>query len=287
MPEMDGVTLLEKHIARHHIPTVMVTSISMQESDQVLRALNLGAVDYIQKPSFQELAGMSELIREKIKIATHATFKKAGTKPAARAVAIPAGAADLSKIIAIGASTGGVQALEAVLTRLPEKIPPIVIVQHIPAVFSAAFARRLNDLCPFEVREAKDGDVLREGLVLIAPGGTQMSLVASGSTLQTRVTDAPPVNRHKPSVDVLFDSVAELLGPKAVGAILTGMGADGARGLLKMRQAGARTIAQNEETCVVFGMPREAIARGGAEKVCALDDVPGMLMQLLAARKAA
>jgi two-component system chemotaxis response regulator CheB len=189
-------------------------------------------------------------------------------------------------VIVIGSSTGGVQALEAVFTCLPAEIPPIVVVQHIPAVFSAALARRLNDLCPFEVKEAVDGDEVLRNRILIAPGGMQLKLVRGQGGLRVSVFDGPPVNRHKPSVDVMFDSVATLLGGQAVGVILTGMGADGAKGLLRMRKAGARTIAQDKDSCIVFGMPREAIALGAAEQVRALPEIPAAILSCLSRRKA-
>jgi two-component system chemotaxis response regulator CheB len=185
-------------------------------------------------------------------------------------------------LIAIGSSTGGTEALRNLLTQLTPDIPPIVIVQHIPPVFSKAFAERMNSLCPFEVKEAEDGDFVKPGRVLIAPGALQMEVISQRSGgLQVRITDSPPVNRHKPSVDVLFNSVADVVGKKAMGIILTGMGADGAKGLLKMRNAGSFTIAQDEETCVVFGMPREAIELGAAEQVAPLFLIPDLIHQQL------
>jgi two-component system chemotaxis response regulator CheB len=278
MPEMTGVELLKRYLPRHRIPTVMISSISMEESPMVLEALENGAVDYIQKPAFQNLAAQSPLIIEKVKEAAGARVKVT-SRPVSQAFREQKLRQDL--ILAIGSSTGGTEALREVLTQLPASIPPTLIVQHIPAVFSLAFANRMNELCPFEVKEAADGDEVRPGRVLIAPGGLQMKLIRQGAVLKVRVEDTAPVNRHKPSVDVLFDSVAAEIGKKALGVILTGMGSDGANGMLKMRQAGAHTVAQDEESCVVFGMPREAIARGAAEEVKSLRDIPQLLVRWL------
>ena len=284
MPEMDGVTLLKKYLPRYPIPTVMITSVSLEEGPKVFEALEHGAVDYIQKPSFDQLAAATPLIVEKIKMAAQVQMR---TKTQAGALPPATGALDESRLIAIGSSTGGTEALREVLTRLPAKIPPIVIVQHIPPVFSQAFAERLNSLCPFEVIEGRDGDDVIPGRVIIAPGGFQMHLVKSGHGLKVAVTDAPPVNRHKPSVDVMFDSVAAIVGRTAIGVILTGMGADGAKGMLKMKNAGCHTIAQDEASCVVFGMPREAIKLGGAVEVRSLLDIPVALQSVPKNRKAA
>ncbi len=291
MPEMDGVTLLKRYLPKFQIPTVMISSISMAESGHVLQALEAGAVDYIQKPSLDELAEVTPLIVEKVKTASSAKVKAItpfSQKSALQKPVTAMGAMNLSNLIAIGSSTGGTEALRQVLTRLPSGIPPIVIVQHIPAVFSLAFAKRMNDLCAFEVKEAVDGDECRPNRVLIAPGGFQMSLVrGSGpSGYQVQVKDAPPVNRHRPSVDVLFQSVADLVGKKAVGVILTGMGADGAKGLLQMRQKGARTIAQDEASCVVFGMPQAAIKLKAAEQVRPLGEIAGEVLTLVSAKAA-
>lgn len=291
MPEMDGVTLLKKYLPKFQIPTVMISSISMEESSHVLQALEAGAVDYIQKPTLDELAEVTPLIVEKVKTAASAKVKAVtpfSQKAALQKPAAAMGALNHSNLIAIGSSTGGTEALREVLTRLPSGIPPIVIVQHIPAVFSLAFAKRMNDLCAFEVKEAADGDECRPNRVLIAPGGFQMSLVrGSGpSGYQVQVKDAPPVNRHRPSVDVLFQSVADLVGKKAVGVILTGMGADGAKGMLQMRQRGARTIAQDEASCVVFGMPQAAIKLKAAEQVRPLVDIAGEILTLVSSKAA-
>lgn len=286
MPEMDGVTLLSRYLPKYKIPTVMVTAISMQDGDQVLRALNLGAVDYIQKPSMEEMRAMSPIIVEKIKVASSVSLRRESSKRAAPVrLTSSGGVVDGNTVVAIGSSTGGVQALDNLFSSLPANIPPIVVVQHIPPVFSAAFAKRLNDSCPFEVIEAKDGDEIKPGRVLIAAGGTQMKVERSGGSLKVRVFDGAPVNRHKPSVDVLFDSVAEVLGKNAIGIILTGMGADGAKGLLKMRQSGARTIGQDKDSCVVYGMPRAAAEIGAVEEVKPLHEIPELLLRLLVSHR--
>lgn len=276
MPEMTGVEWLEKLLPKMAVPVVMITSLQLQDGNEVFKALELGAVDYIQKPVLSEIREMAPLIREKVKSASFAKVKVKGHRPRSSNVAhsdIPLGTMDQSIIIAIGASTGGTEALKDVLIKLPKDIPPILIVQHIPAVFSKAFADRLNGICPFEVLEAKDGDEVRPGRVLIAAGGTQMAIEKSRNGYVVRVTDDAPVNRHKPSVDFLFNSVAQVLGGKSIGVILTGMGADGAQGLLKMRQVGCRTLGQDEESCVVYGMPRSAFLAGAVEEVYALDDM--------------
>jgi len=281
MPEMDGVTFLETLLPKDPIPVVMITSISQEESGHLFRALELGAVDYIQKPSLPELNSIGPMICEKVRQAAtgKVLHKQKKLNPITRSLS--GQGLDQSTIVAIGSSTGGTEALKHVLTELPKGIPPIVIVQHIPPVFSAAFANRLNQLCPFEVKEARSGDILLPDQVLIAPGAKQLSLAPSGNTYCVKITDDPPVNRHKPSVDVLFDSVAKHIGKKAIGIILTGMGADGAKGLLKMREAGARTAAQDEESCVVFGMPKEAIRLGAVEEIRPLNEIAALLYSWL------
>jgi two-component system, chemotaxis family, protein-glutamate methylesterase/glutaminase len=271
MPEMNGVQLLKKLHPKYGIPTVMITSVSKEESHTVLEALEGGAVDYIQKPSLNELDKVAPLIIEKVKTAALSRAKKQKKAPKNR---LANSDFDSKKILAIGSSTGGTEALREIFESLPAKIPPIVIVQHIPAIFSEALARRLDDLSPFEVKEAENRDEIRPGRVLIAPGGKQMKIARdSDGTLRAVVFDGEAVNRHKPSVDVLFDSVADVMGAKAVGVILTGMGSDGAKGLLKMKNSGARTIAQDENSSVVFGMPKEAIRLGGAEVIAPLDEI--------------
>ncbi len=283
MPEMDGVTLLKKVLAVNPIPVVMVSALSKEDGTYVLDALESGAVDYIQKPSLSEAKSFAPVICEKIKNARFANVQKRSVKvshPKEVVSTLRSQDTDLSYLIGIGSSTGGTEALRVVLTQLPEKIPPILIVQHIPPVFSKAFADRMNQLCQFNVKEAEDGDVVENGNVYIAPGGKQMSVKIVSNLLKIKIEDSPPVNRHKPSVDVLFDSIAALNRKKVVATILTGMGSDGAKGLLKLKQGGAQTFAQDEASCVVFGMPKEALKLGGANEAVPLDQ---MALKLLSA----
>lgn len=281
MPHMNGVELLKRIWPKYQIPCVMVSAISIEDGTYILDALENGAIDYIKKPSLQELKKNAAFMIERIKAAaqanTDARRKKSGISPALKIT----GEVDMRRIIAIGSSTGGTEALRTVLTELPANIPPILIVQHIPPVFSKAFADRMNSLCRFEVKEAEDGDEVRPNRALIAPGGLQMRIVRDGFNYRIALEDTPPVNRHKPSVDVLFHSVAQEVGGIAIGAILTGMGSDGARGLLEMRNKGSRTIAQDEETCVVYGMPREAALLGGAELIRPLHEIARDLLLLV------
>lgn len=284
MPGKDGVTFLKEYLPGNSIPTVMISSISMNESDLVLNALEYGAVDYIEKPSLGELASKKTFFIEKILTASRI---KVRTNHATNAVRSRNQFKHTQDIIAIGASTGGTEALKDVLIRLPENIPPIVIVQHIPPVFSTAFAKRLNDLCPFTVKEAQDGDPVVPGCVLIAPGGKQMEVVKKNNTLVARVFEGEPVNRHKPSVDVLFNSVCKIAGKFSVGVILTGMGNDGAKGLLNLKNSGVHTIAQDEASSVVFGMPKAAIELGAANVVSSLYDVPEAITKFINKSRAA
>ncbi|HLK56848.1 MAG TPA: chemotaxis response regulator protein-glutamate methylesterase [Chthonomonadaceae bacterium] len=293
MPRMDGITFLEKLMRGHPMPVVMVSSLTQAGYDVTLRALELGAVDFFAKPTLDTLSGVAEgakLIIEKVKAAARAKVRP-GSPGAARSVAarpITTAAYRMThQLIAIGASTGGTEAIREVLTALPAATPGIVIVQHMPPGFTASFAHRLDSLCAIRVKEAQDGDRVLPGHALLAPGNYHMSLTRSGAEYVVRIGSGPPVNRHRPSVDVLFDSCAEQAGRNAVATILTGMGDDGARGLRKMRDAGARTIAQDEASCVVFGMPKEAIARGGAEFVLPLQRIAKELVALAASVKAA
>lgn len=280
MPEMDGVTFLKEYLVNFPIPTVMISSISMEEGPAVLTALEIGAVDYVQKPSASEFQEAKQVILEKVRTAASVRIAK---KQTSIIRTTSKGPIDLNTIIAVGSSTGGTEALRVMLTALPAEIPPMLIVQHIPPVFSKAFADRMNQLCPFEVREAVDGDEVMPGLVLVAPGGTQMSIrKRSGNRFFVQVDPtAGPVNRHKPSVDVLFDSVVKEVSGPTIGIILTGMGADGAKGLLNMKNKGARTIAQDEASCVVYGMPREAVKLGAADQILPLQNIPDAILKLL------
>lgn len=285
MPIMDGVTFLENYMRKSSLPVVMITSISLEEGGKVLKALEYGAVDYIQKPTMNEMKTLAPIIREKVLNASFAKVRinKSGFT---NKVFVNTGEIDTHMVLAIGASTGGTEAIKDVLTQLPKNIPPTVIVQHIPPVFSKAFAERLNTLCPFEVKEAENGDELKPERVLIAPGGKQMKVISKSGKYVVEVNNDPPVNRHAPSVDYLFDSVADVVGKKSVGVILTGMGADGAKGLLKMKQKGSKTIAQDELSCVVFGMPREAIKIGAADMIVPLSEVSKNIINNLSKRKA-
>ena len=287
MPEMDGIALLKKILPIYPLPVVMISSLSREEGVFVLDALEAGAVDYIQKPSFNQLKTLAPLICERLKNAKLAKLKVKNfqNKKPLKTTNLDLTDLDLGYLIGIGSSTGGTEALKEVLTSLPDQIPPILIVQHIPPIFSKSFADRMNHLCRFEVREANDGDLVLPNQVLVAPGGFQMRVIEQYGNLKVLVEDTDPVNRHKPSVDVLFDSMALLPMKKMVAAILTGMGADGAKGLLKLRQRGIFTVGQDEASCVVYGMPKEAAKIGAVTKVLPLDLIGREL--LLACGKAA
>ncbi len=279
MPRMDGITFLKKIMSERPTPVVICSTLTEQGAATSIEALSAGAVEIITKPR----VGLKEFLSESsaaliraIKAAARARVAPAAPRPAQKPAPV-ASASPMTKttdtIVALGTSTGGTQALEAVLTTLPVDCPGVVVVQHMPAKFTAAFAGRLDQICRCEVKEAANGDRVRPGRVLIAPGGRHMQLRRSGAQYYAGVLDGPPVNRHKPSVDVLFRSVAKVAGKNAIGVIMTGMGDDGARGLLAMREAGAVTAAQDEASCVVFGMPREAIACGGAQRVLPLTQI--------------
>lgn len=286
MPGLDGVALLKKLMPRRNVPCIMISSLNLEEGSLVLEALEAGAVDYIHKPSMKELPVLAPLIVEKVHAAASAQVKKpvvARARSSSSTVAriAPSGGWTDRHLVCLGSSTGGTEALKQLFMDLPAQIPAILVVQHIPAVFSKAFADRMNSFCPFEVKEAEDGDEVKPDRVLIAPGGFQMELDNRGGRWVVRVFDGEPVNRHKPSVDVLFRSVVKRFRGKVAAALLTGMGADGAAGLLELRGTGARTIAQDEETSVVYGMPREAVKRGAAEEILPLGRIGGRLMELL------
>jgi two-component system chemotaxis response regulator CheB len=293
MPRMDGITFLRKLMAQHPVPVVMCSSLTEAGSETLMQALEAGAVDVILKPKLgvaDHLLEARTRICEAVKGAAQARVSARSPRAAvpekkltADAVLPPpkegAMARTTEKVVCIGASTGGTESLREVLQALPANAPGIVIVQHMPEKFTAAFARRLNDLCAVEVKEAADGDAVLRGRVLIAPGNHHTLLERSGARYHVSVRGGPLVSRHRPSVDVLFRSAARSAGSNAVGVILTGMGDDGARGLEEMRRAGAYTMAQDEATSVVFGMPKEAIARGAAMKVLGLGSVAGEILR--------
>ncbi len=286
MPGMDGVTLLRKVLPIEPIPTVVVSAIGMEEGSMVLDALESGAIDYIQKPSFDQLPLIGPELISKIKAAAISRVTLRHTARTRVDALVKRSIQPQSNfgnhVVVIGSSTGGTEALRVFMENLPESIPPVLIVQHIPAVFSEAFAMRMNTLFPFEVNEAKNGDEVRPGRVLIAPGGKHMGVrkaIGKAYLYEVFISDAPPVNRHRPSVDFLFETVESVIGKKALSVILTGMGGDGAQGMLKLRQKGCHTIAQDEATCVVFGMPKEAIRLGAAERIMPLADIAAQIMR--------
>ena len=295
MPRMDGITFLKKIMAEHPTPVVICSSHTGRGAKVTMEALAAGAVSIITKPQlgvrqFLE-AGGSDLLGA-IRAAAQANAARLGRQvqqapPPLQPVSAVASAASSGRrgvrLVAIGTSTGGTVALERVLRALPADCPPLVIVQHMPEKFTAAFAERLDGLCALEVREACDGDQVLRGRALIAPGGRHMQLLRHAGGWLVSVADGPLVNRHKPSVDVLFRSVAEHAGPLALGIIMTGMGDDGARGLLQMREAGAFTLGENEASCVVYGMPREAMRRGAVMEELALGEMPGRILEMVAA----
>jgi two-component system, chemotaxis family, protein-glutamate methylesterase/glutaminase len=289
MPRMDGLMFLEKLMRAKPMPVVMVSSLTEKSCQTTLRAMELGAIDFITKPKIDITSGTVELgpeIIEKVKTAAGAKVRSRHSHSpttAIPAVASKSGALlqTTNKVICIGASTGGTEALYDLLVELPADTPGIVIVQHMPAGFTHSFANRLNSACQIRVKEAQDGDRIIQGHALIAPGGLQMTVTRLGASYSVRVAAGQPVNRHCPSVDVLFHSAAKYVGSNAVGVILTGMGNDGAMGMLAMKQAGARTIAQDEDSCVVFGMPKEAIALGCIEHVLPLKRIPERITTLI------
>ncbi|MBK8379711.1 MAG: chemotaxis response regulator protein-glutamate methylesterase [Nitrospira sp.] len=280
MPKMDGLTFLEKLMRGRPMPVIMVSSLTEAGCQTTLRALELGAVDFITKPKIDLREGMDNLADDliaKVKGAATACIRRgssaSGQNGARPAVLSSAMIKTTDMIIAIGSSTGGTEAVKEVLQVLPPNTPPVLITQHMPERFTKTWADRMNQLCRISVKEAEDGDSVLPGHALIAPGNYHMTLVRSGARYSVRINQNEPVNRHRPSVDVMFDSVAQYAGGNAVGVILTGMGGDGARGLLRMKEAGAYTIAQDEASCVVFGMPKEAIKLGAAEIVRPLNEI--------------
>ncbi|HEX6098258.1 MAG TPA: chemotaxis response regulator protein-glutamate methylesterase [Thermoanaerobaculia bacterium] len=282
MPRMDGLTYLRKLMSERPMPVIVCSALAGRGTDVAVRALEEGAVDVVEKPrvSLHEFLAESNLrLVDTIRGAAAARLRKrsrAVTPPAA--LPVPAVRGNSPKIVAIGASTGGTEALREILEAMPAGAPGMVIVQHMPELFTAAFARRLNDTCRIQVKEAAEGDRVIAGRALIAPGNRHVLLRRDGAQLAVQLSDGPLVSRHRPSVDVLFQSVARVAGPAAIGVILTGMGSDGAAGLLEMHHAGAVTIAQDESTSIVFGMPGAAIGRGGVEFVHPLPSIAAAIL---------
>jgi two-component system chemotaxis response regulator CheB len=288
LPGMSGLAFLEQLMSRDPLPVVVCSGIARPGAAVAMRALELGAVEVISKPDVgirALLASGGRALSDVVRAAAQAQVRRRRriSKPDRLRVIPPAretfSHAWTGPVIVIGASTGGTEALRAILTSLPADAPPVVVVQHMPGAFTPAFARRLDSLCQIRVREATEGEPLRQGLALIAPGGRQVEIVKRAPGFAVRVFEGAPVGGHAPSVDVLFHSAAQTLGGRAVAALLTGMGADGADGMSALRSRGAHTIAQDEETSVVFGMPKEAIARGGAVDVLPLDRIATALLQ--------
>ncbi|MCH7782503.1 chemotaxis response regulator protein-glutamate methylesterase, partial [candidate division KSB1 bacterium] len=293
MPRMDGVEFLRRLMPQNPIPVVMVSSLTQKGKQITLDALEAGAVDFASKPSTDIARGLGSMIMElrtKVKIASIAnvsSWKKSKTSsdpdPVFKSSAL---AESTDKVIAIGASTGGTEAIRKVITRFPPSMPGVVIVQHMPPVFTKMFADRLNNECEMVVEEAKTNDRVMSGRVLIAPGDMHLTIKRSGGIYQVVCSEGEKVCGHRPSVEVMMNSVAKYVGANAIGIILTGMGRDGSEGMLSMRQAGAKTMAQDEKTSVVFGMPKEAYKNGGAQRLLPLEDIAEETLRLLAEKAA-
>jgi two-component system chemotaxis response regulator CheB len=282
MPRMDGLAFLEKIMTLRPMPVVMISSLTQKGADTALRALEMGAVDFVAKPLIglsEGFAALREEIVSKVKAAAGARIRPLSSDKPKVIRASPGPAYSSSeKLIAVGASTGGVEALQQLLTAFPPDAPAILVTQHMPATFTASFARRLDHCCAVSVSQAKDGERVLPGHVYIAPGGFHLELARNGANYVCRVHEKPEVSGHRPSVDVLFRSVAHAAGANAVGIILTGMGRDGAAGLLEMRRAGASTIGQDEASCVVYGMPKAAHDCGATEIELPLNKIPGQVL---------
>ena len=293
MPRMDGITFLKKIMSQHPIPVVIISSLTVNGAETSIKALELGAVEIISKSRLDDETLLAEA---KIKICdtvkAAANVRVTRRSPAASLSVPPKVSPDAvikpvihrsmsqttEKVVAIGASTGGTEALRVFLEAMPLDAPGIIIVQHMPELFTKSFANRLNQLCKITVKEAENGDSVLRGHALIAPGNKHMLLRRSGARYYVEVKEGPLVNRHRPSVDVLFRSTAQFAGKNSIGVILTGMGADGAQGLLEMKEAGAKTVAQDEKSCVVFGMPKEAIKLNAVDKILSLESIPGFVL---------
>jgi two-component system chemotaxis response regulator CheB len=299
MPRMDGLTFLKKIMSQHPIPTVVISSLTAEGTETGLKALEYGALEIITKPQMNTKQFIEEsriricdavkaAAMSKVKRKTHVEITVQPKLSADVVIAASGKNNSMLKttetVIAVGASTGGTDALQTFLQNMPVDCPGIVIVQHMPEFFTRSFANRLNEICKITVKEAENGDSVIRGRALIAPGNHHMLLKRSGARYYVEVKDGPLVNRHRPSVDVLFRSTARYAGPNAIGVIMTGMGDDGAKGLLEMKEANASTVAQDEKSCVVFGMPNEAIKLGAADKVLPLDQIAGHVSKLAATR---
>ncbi len=288
MPRMNGILFLRKLMKYHPVPAVILSSLAAEGGKAALEAMDAGAVDVMCKPgSGLSLADVSVELIDKVKAAAQVKVRKREAEPkrlvpVVKRIIAPSGASD--RIIAIGASTGGTQALQKVLMAMPQTVAPILIVQHMPEHFTKSFAERLNSVCAIEVKEAEDGDAVLQGRALIAPGNRHLILVRAGAKFRAQVKEGPLVSRHRPSVDVLFNSVARAAKSKAIGVIMTGMGRDGSAGMKAMHDAGAINIAQDEASCVVFGMPKEAIAVGAVDHVVPLDGIARRVIDLSALR---
>ncbi|KRG74489.1 chemotaxis protein [Stenotrophomonas chelatiphaga] len=293
MPRMDGLAFLENLMRLHPLPVVMISSLTERGADTTLQALALGAVDFVSKPKLdvtRGLQGYADEIIEKVKTAARSRVRALVRAPVAAKVTLASPAAPIAprpsqfrttdRLIAIGASAGGTEALRVVLEGLPADAPAVVMTQHLPATFSTAFAERLDRHSAMAVREASDGEAVLPGHAYLPPGGKHLRVIRDGARWRCRIDDGPPVNRHKPAVDVLFQSVAQSAGANAIGVILTGMGDDGARGLLQLRQAGAPTLVQDEATSVVWGMPGAAFKLGAAEEQLPLEKIAERLLAL-------
>lgn len=287
MPRMDGLSFLEKLMQLRPMPVVMVSSLTETNAEATIRALELGAVDCIAKPKGDLEAGMrgySDLIAEKIRTAAHACVRYSAA-PAQGMGSLPArlenAEALRNRLIVVGASTGGTEAIENVLAPMPDNIPGILVVQHMPELFTKTFARRLDGLGRIRVKEAEQGDKVLPGHAYIAPGHSHLRVARRGAEYVLALSQEPPVNRHRPSVDVLFHSAAASGGRNVIGVILTGMGGDGAVGMKQMKLAGAYNIAQDRASCVVFGMPKVAIEKGGVDKILPLSEIPGEIVRQL------
>ncbi len=290
MPKMDGLDFLERLMRLRPMPVVMVSSLTERGSEITMRALELGAVDFVTKPKMSIQSVMVEytdLIADKIRAASHAKVRQRTVgmdeSTGAPLASLRNPLTSSEKLIIIGASTGGTEAIKAFLTQLPPDCPGILIAQHMPEGFTRSFANRLDKLCRISVKEAEGNERILPGHAYLAPGHSHLMLVRSGANYMTKLDQGPPVNRHRPSVDVLFSSAAISAGKNAVGVILTGMGKDGAAGMLEMKQAGAYNLAQDESSCVVFGMPKEAIAMGGTHEVSPLHELPKRVMDYFVA----